>query len=157
MLFDATPRVFSAEDNQVMQSLAMHASLAIDNARLRVQAVAAAAEEERSRLARELHDSVSQALFGISLGMNTALLRSRVLDDAGIPHAFTTREGGVSSGLFASLNFGNPAEFTPEQRDPPSNIAENWRRTLAAAGLDPEQRAEQIPVDGFVRLARLLA
>jgi 16S rRNA (adenine1518-N6/adenine1519-N6)-dimethyltransferase len=28
---------------------------------------------------------------------------------------------------------------------------------LAAAGLDPEQRAEQIPVDGFVRLARLLA
>jgi signal transduction histidine kinase len=73
MLFDVTPRVFSAEDNQVMQSLAMHASLAIENARLRVQAVAAAAEEERSRLARELHDSVSQALFGISLGMNTAL------------------------------------------------------------------------------------
>ncbi len=28
---------------------------------------------------------------------------------------------------------------------------------LAAAGLDPEQRAEQIPVDGFVRLARLMA
>ena len=34
-----------------------------------------AAIEERQRLARELHDSVSQALYGISLGVHTARMQ----------------------------------------------------------------------------------
>ena len=34
-----------------------------------------AQEEERRHLARELHDSVSQALYGISLGVHTARLQ----------------------------------------------------------------------------------
>jgi len=43
------------------------AEIAVVNARLQ-----AAALEERQRLARELHDSVSQALYGIGLGAQTA-------------------------------------------------------------------------------------
>ena len=35
--------------------------------------LAKAATDERQRLARELHDSVSQAIYGLSLGANTAL------------------------------------------------------------------------------------
>ena len=42
-----------------------------DNGRLRELAVQAAAQSERARLARELHDSVSQALYGIALGART--------------------------------------------------------------------------------------
>ncbi len=42
--------------------------------RLAAQAQQLAALEERTRLARELHDSVSQALYGIGLGAQTAKL-----------------------------------------------------------------------------------
>jgi signal transduction histidine kinase len=49
-------------------TIARQAGLAIENARMHTQSVQAAAAAERSRLARDLHDSVSQAIFGISLG-----------------------------------------------------------------------------------------
>ncbi len=65
-------RNYTAEDRQVFHALATHASLAIQSTLLRVQSIELAAQEERARLARELHDSVSQALFGIALGINTA-------------------------------------------------------------------------------------
>jgi signal transduction histidine kinase len=46
--------------------------VALENARLLSEARGKAALEERQRLARELHDSVSQALYGIALGAKTA-------------------------------------------------------------------------------------
>jgi PAS domain S-box-containing protein len=48
------------------------AAVAVENARLYQQAQVKAVLEERQRLARELHDSVSQALYGIGLGARTA-------------------------------------------------------------------------------------
>ena len=53
-------------------AVANQAAVAIENARLYEQASALAAVEARQRLARELHDSVSQALYGIALGAHTA-------------------------------------------------------------------------------------
>jgi signal transduction histidine kinase len=47
--------------------IARQAAVAIENARLHERARQAAVLEERQRLARELHDSVTQALYGISL------------------------------------------------------------------------------------------
>ncbi len=62
-----------------------------------------------------------------------------------MPHAFTTREGGVSTGIFASLNFGNPGELPLEDRDPPANIRANWDRVLSAIGVgDAQGRARAI-------------
>lgn len=54
-------------------AFANHAAVAIEAARAREEAVASATLAERHRLARELHDSVSQALFGMVLSTRTAL------------------------------------------------------------------------------------
>jgi signal transduction histidine kinase len=58
---------FDAGDLAVLQSLANQAAIAIENARLYEQAQQLAALEERQRLARELHDAVTQTLFSASL------------------------------------------------------------------------------------------
>lgn len=62
-----TRRSFSDEDLQLAQTLAGHAALAIENARLRHQSAEMAKLAERSRLARDLHDAVTQTLFSASL------------------------------------------------------------------------------------------
>ena len=58
---------FSIEDQATIEMLAAHAAVAIDNARLHERSREAHVVEERNRLARELHDSVSQTLFSIAL------------------------------------------------------------------------------------------
>jgi PAS domain S-box-containing protein len=66
-LFYERRRQFSAEEIDLAMTLADQAALAIENARLRVQAEKSAAAAERSRLARDLHDAVTQTLFSSSL------------------------------------------------------------------------------------------
>jgi signal transduction histidine kinase len=57
----------SMDEQRVVQALAQRAALAIQNARLFEQAQQVATAEERQRLARELHDAVTQTLFSASL------------------------------------------------------------------------------------------
>jgi signal transduction histidine kinase len=58
---------FSAEDQELIQTLAAHAAVAIQNARLYERARTLSIVEERNRLARELHDAVTQRLFALRL------------------------------------------------------------------------------------------
>ncbi|MBX3054106.1 MAG: HAMP domain-containing protein [Caldilineaceae bacterium] len=66
------PGHFSHQRMDLALAFANQAAIAIENARLYEQAQSLAALEERQKLARELHDSVSQALYGIALGTRTA-------------------------------------------------------------------------------------
>lgn len=66
LLYQKT-RVFFKEDIQMAMSFADHAALAIANSRLRSQAEQIAVVAERNRLARDLHDAVTQTLFATSL------------------------------------------------------------------------------------------
>jgi nitrate/nitrite-specific signal transduction histidine kinase len=61
------PHSFSEDEKRLLSALAQRAALAIENAQLYEQAQFAATIEERQRLARELHDAVTQTLFSSSL------------------------------------------------------------------------------------------
>jgi GAF domain-containing protein/ligand-binding sensor domain-containing protein len=58
---------FDETDLAVLEALSHQAGAAIENARLYEQARQAAVVQERSRLARDLHDAVTQTLFSASL------------------------------------------------------------------------------------------
>jgi YfiH family protein len=61
--------------------------------------------------------------------MNPPMLQSNLLADvAGVRHGFFTRAGGVSTGLYASLNVGVGSG------DDPAAVAENRARAAAALG-----------------------
>jgi signal transduction histidine kinase len=68
---------FTGEDEELIRTLAAHAAIAIENARLYERSRELSTIEERKRLARELHDSVTQTLFSIGL---TAEAASELVD-----------------------------------------------------------------------------
>jgi signal transduction histidine kinase len=58
---------FSIHDQQLIELLAAHAAIAIDNARLFELTRELSIVEERTRIARELHDAMNQTLFSLTL------------------------------------------------------------------------------------------
>jgi YfiH family protein len=66
------------------------------------------------------------------------VLTSPLLDLAGVRHAFFTRRGGVSEGLYAELNVGLGSN------DDPDAVLENRRRAAAHFGADEIVTAYQV-------------
>jgi signal transduction histidine kinase len=58
---------YTGDDLELLELLAAHAAIALENTRLYQQAQTAAVLEERNRLARDLHDSVTQSLYSLTL------------------------------------------------------------------------------------------
>src|SRR5690349_16339335 len=64
---------------------------------------------------------------------NAGFRTSPLLEKAGFRHAFFTREGGVSTGPYASLSFSVAAG------DLPSNVEKNLERAAAVLGVAAER------------------
>jgi signal transduction histidine kinase len=61
---------FSPDDQALVEMFALHAGIAIDNARLHEQVQRLAVVEERDRISRDLHDSVIQSIYAVTLSLD---------------------------------------------------------------------------------------
>lgn len=112
----STPDFFSNIHTEHLETFANQAAIAIRNARLYEQASELAAIEERQRLARDMHDVVSQTLFSASV-MSEALLRilarepERVRPGLLELHRADARCVGGNAHLAGGTAPGNPGQF----------------------------------------------
>jgi signal transduction histidine kinase len=66
-LIQGSPQGFSMEEVTLLASVADQVGVAVQSDRLRAQAQEASVLQERQRLARDLHDSVTQSLYSLTL------------------------------------------------------------------------------------------
>ena len=110
------PDHYTGRDAQLVLAIANQAAIAIEDSRLYWQAKELAALEERNRLARELHDSVSQALYGIALGARTArtqLDRDPAKAKEPLDYTLQLAEAGLAE--MRALIFGTAAGITQDR------------------------------------------
>jgi signal transduction histidine kinase len=69
----STPE-FTADDQALVEMLAAHAAVAIQNARLYQQVGRLAIVEERTRIGMDLHDGIIQSIFAVGLTLESARL-----------------------------------------------------------------------------------
>jgi signal transduction histidine kinase len=60
---------FTETDQRLVELFALHAGIAIDNARLHQDAADLAIVRERDRIGRDLHDGIIQSLYAVSLSL----------------------------------------------------------------------------------------
>ncbi|MEQ9454000.1 MAG: peptidoglycan editing factor PgeF [Phycisphaeraceae bacterium] len=78
-------------------------------------------------------------------GHGLVTYQSRLLSACRVKHGFSTRAGGVSEGVYATLNLG---PLKKGAGDPNMHVSENFRRLRAALGVERKMRLEARQVHG---------
>jgi len=84
-LTDKVGGEFTADDERLLEMFAVHAGIAIENARLHDQVQRLAVIEERERIGKDLHDGIIQAIYGVGLSLEGVI--ELLADEAGRDHA----------------------------------------------------------------------
>jgi signal transduction histidine kinase len=126
---------FGAADRRALETIAGYAGVAIANAQLYERAQSLAVVEERTRVARELHDAASQRLFSLVYEAHAAALRSQ---DAGAAAALTRIEGQASEALRELRGLVHALR--------PKSLERDGLAAALGAHLDSLQRTHGVPL-----------
>jgi signal transduction histidine kinase len=136
----AAGRGFTERDEEILSLFATHAAIALTNARLYERSRELSVLQERARLARDLHDAVTQKLFGIRAHARAAaVLAARDPVDAERVRAEIEIAGELGAEAHAELRAVIDGLAPPDLAA--AGLAESLRRYAVLAG-----RAHGIPV-----------
>jgi signal transduction histidine kinase len=133
---------FTERDEEVLALFAAHAAIALTNARLYEAARQLSVLEERARLARDLHDAVSQKLFSIRVKARAASVlasRSPATGDTGRAAAEMESVAALAGDAQAELRAVIDGLAPPEISE--GGLAGSLRRYALLAG-----KAHGVPV-----------
>ena len=125
-----TAASFSGDDERLVQVLAAHAGVLIEHARLFEQSRELSVLDERNRLARELHDAITQSLFSLRLTIETAA--SLVASDPSGAGRELERAASLVDALFGELR-SLIFELRPPSLEP-DGLAASVRKHLDVVG-----------------------
>ena len=136
----AAGRGFTERDEEILSLFAAHAAIALTNARLYEHSQELSVMQERSRLARELHDAVTQKLFSIRAHARAAaVLADRTPFDPERVKAEINVVGTLGAQAHAELRAVIDGLAPPDLEA--AGLADSLRRYAVLAG-----RAYGIPV-----------
>jgi signal transduction histidine kinase len=136
----AAGRGFTERDEEILSLFAAHAAIALTNARLYERSRELSVLQERSRLARELHDAVTQKLFSIRAHARAAaVLAGRIPVDPGRVRSEIEVIGALGAEAHAELRAVIDGLAPPDLQA--AGLAESLRRYAVLAG-----RAYGVPV-----------
>src|SRR5229473_439193 len=136
----AAGRGFTERDLQILSLFAAHAAIALTNARLYERSQELSVMQERSRLARELHDAVTQKLFSIRAHARAAaVLAARDPMDPARVRAEIEVVGELGAEAHAELRAVIDGLAPPDLQS--AGLAESLRQYAVLAG-----RAHGVPV-----------
>ena len=136
----AANRGFTDRDEEILSLFAAHAAIALTNARLYERSRELSVVQERSRLARDLHDAVTQKLFSIRAHARAAaVLAAREPPDPKRIRAEIEVVGELGAEAHAELRAVIDGLTPPDLEA--GGLAESLRRYAVLAG-----RAHGVPV-----------
>src|SRR5260370_15364471 len=136
----AAERGFTGRDGEILSLFAAHAAIALTNARLYERSRELSVLQERSRLARDLHDAVTQKLFSIRAHARAAaVLAAREPMDPARVRAEIEVVGELGAEAHAELRAVIDGLAPPDLQSP--GLAESLRHDAGLA-----RRAHGVPV-----------